>query len=47
MIEAIVFDWAGTTIDYGCLAPVSSFKKKRLPTLALLSVTPSFGKIWG
>lgn len=27
MIEAIVLDWAGTTIDYGCLAPVSSFKK--------------------
>lgn len=27
MIEALVLDWAGTTIDYGCLAPVSSFKK--------------------
>lgn len=21
-IEAIIFDWAGTTVDYGCMAPV-------------------------
>ncbi|WP_033301377.1 phosphonoacetaldehyde hydrolase [Sediminispirochaeta bajacaliforniensis] len=30
-IEMVVFDWAGTTIDYGCIAPldafVSSFKE--------------------
>ena len=30
-IQAVIFDWAGTTIDYGCFAPVeafiSSFKK--------------------
>ncbi len=26
MIEAIVFDWAGTTVDYGSLAPVVAFK---------------------
>ena len=26
-IEAIVFDWAGTTIDYGCFAPVEAFRK--------------------
>lgn len=24
-IEAVVFDWAGTTIDYGCFAPVQAF----------------------
>lgn len=25
MIEAVVFDWAGTTVDYGCFAPVQAF----------------------
>ena len=24
-IEAVVFDWAGTTVDYGCQAPMSVF----------------------
>lgn len=24
-IEAIILDWAGTTIDYGCMAPVHAF----------------------
>lgn len=24
-IEAVIFDWAGTTVDYGCFAPVSAF----------------------
>lgn len=24
-IEAVIFDWAGTTVDYGCLAPVQAF----------------------
>ena len=24
-IEAIIFDWAGTTVDYGCMAPVNAF----------------------
>ena len=24
-IEAVIFDWAGTTIDYGCFAPVQAF----------------------
>lgn len=23
--EAVIFDWAGTTIDYGCFAPVQTF----------------------
>ncbi|MQS75702.1 phosphonoacetaldehyde hydrolase [Companilactobacillus halodurans] len=27
MIEAVIFDWAGTTVDYGSLAPVVAFKK--------------------
>ncbi|MGL5041867.1 MAG: phosphonoacetaldehyde hydrolase [Culicoidibacterales bacterium] len=25
MIEAVIFDWAGTTVDYGCFAPVNAF----------------------
>ena len=24
-IEAVIFDWAGTTVDYGCMAPVAAF----------------------
>ncbi|SHK45160.1 phosphonoacetaldehyde hydrolase [Clostridium cavendishii DSM 21758] len=24
-IEAVVFDWAGTTVDFGCFAPVNAF----------------------
>ena len=24
-IEAIIFDWAGTTVDFGCMAPVQAF----------------------
>lgn len=26
-IKTIIFDWAGTTVDYGCMAPVNAFKK--------------------
>ncbi|MCL2881751.1 MAG: 2-aminoethylphosphonate--pyruvate transaminase [Coriobacteriia bacterium] len=25
MIKAVVFDWAGTMVDYGCMAPVKGF----------------------
>ena len=24
-VEAVVFDWAGTTVDYGCFAPLEVF----------------------
>lgn len=24
-LEAVLFDWAGTTVDHGCMAPVASF----------------------
>lgn len=27
MIEAVIFDWAGTTVDYGCFAPVQAFRE--------------------
>ena len=23
--DAVIFDWAGTTVDYGCCAPVQAF----------------------
>ncbi len=26
-IEAVIFDWAGTCVDYGCFAPVQAFKE--------------------
>ena len=26
-IEAVIFDWAGTTVDYGCFAPVQAFSE--------------------
>ncbi|WP_301173123.1 phosphonoacetaldehyde hydrolase [Brevibacillus nitrificans] len=25
MIQAVIFDWAGTTVDYGCFAPLDVF----------------------
>ena len=25
--EGIIFDWAGTTVDYGCMAPVRALMK--------------------
>lgn len=24
-MEAVIFDWAGTTVDFGCFAPVQAF----------------------
>ena len=24
-IEAVIFDWAGTTVDHGCMAPIAAF----------------------
>lgn len=27
MIRAVIFDWAGTTVDYGCQAPVAALKE--------------------
>ena len=26
-VRLVVFDWAGTTVDYGCIAPLVTFKK--------------------
>ncbi len=27
MIKAVMLDWAGTTVDYGCFAPVEAFRE--------------------
>jgi len=37
VIKAIVLDWAGTTVDYGCFAPVDAF----LLAFAAFGVTPT------
>lgn len=26
-IKGVIFDWAGTTVDFGCTSPVSAFMK--------------------
>ena len=26
-VRAVVFDWAGTTVDYGCRAPLTAFQR--------------------
>lgn len=26
-IECVIFDWAGTTVDFGSLSPVSAFRE--------------------
>jgi phosphonoacetaldehyde hydrolase len=26
-LQAVIFDWAGTTVDYGCFAPVAAFRE--------------------
>lgn len=26
-IKGVIFDWAGTTVDFGCTSPVSAFKE--------------------
>ena len=35
-VECIIMDWAGTSVDYGCMAPVAafveSFKNKGIHT---------------
>lgn len=37
MIQAVIFDWAGTTVDYGCFAPLDVFlevfKKKGIEVM--------------
>ncbi len=28
MIKTVIFDWAGTTVDFGCMAPVHAFRSE-------------------
>jgi phosphonoacetaldehyde hydrolase len=34
-VEAVIFDWAGTTVDYGCMAPIfamqAAFQQENIP----------------
>ncbi|MDR3313652.1 MAG: phosphonoacetaldehyde hydrolase [Oscillospiraceae bacterium] len=36
-ISAIILDWAGTTVDYGCFAPVNAF----ITAFAAFGITPT------
>lgn len=40
-IEAVIFDWAGTTIDYGCFAPVQAF----IESFELFGITPTVDEV--
>ena len=52
-IKAVVFDWAGTMVDFGCMAPVDALidafagegvaitRPRRAPTWAAPSATTS------
>jgi len=37
MIKTIILDWAGTTVDYGCFAPVDAF----ITAFAHVGITPT------
>ncbi|PAF52845.1 phosphonoacetaldehyde hydrolase [Helicobacter sp. 13S00477-4] len=37
-IQAVIFDWAGTTIDYGCFSPLGAFVKSFDEEGILLSI---------
>jgi phosphonoacetaldehyde hydrolase len=40
-IEAVIFDWAGTTVDYGCFAPVQAF----IESFKEFGITPTFAEV--
>ncbi len=40
-IEAVIFDWAGTTVDYGCFAPVQAF----ITAFEEYGITPTFSEV--
>ena len=40
-IEAVIFDWAGTTVDYGCLAPVQAF----IAAFEEYGITPTLAEV--
>ena len=47
-IKTIIFDWAGTTVDFGCMTPVMAFKNAFLEkgiTLTLDEIREPMGKL--
>lgn len=40
-LKAVIFDWAGTTVDYGCFAPVHAFAD----AFAQFGITPTMEEI--
>lgn len=40
-IEAVIFDWAGTTVDYGSFAPVQAF----IEAFAEFGITPTVAEV--
>lgn len=47
-VKTIIFDWAGTTVDFGCMAPVIAFKKafdEKGITLSLDEIREPMGKL--
>lgn len=47
-VKTIIFDWAGTTVDFGCMAPVIAFKKafaEKGITLTLNEIREPMGKL--
>lgn len=40
-IEAVIFDWAGTTVDYGCFAPVQAF----ISAFERFGITPTMEEV--
>ena len=40
-IEAVIFDWAGTTVDYGCFAPVQAF----ISAFETFGITPTVEEV--
>lgn len=41
--DGIIFDWAGTTVDYGCFAPVQAF----MDAFAEYGITPTVDEVRG
>lgn len=41
--EAVIFDWAGTTVDYGCMAPVQAF----VEVFKHFGITPTMEEVRG
>lgn len=39
--DAVIFDWAGTTVDYGCFAPVQAF----IEAFAHYGITPTMDEV--